>query len=57
MNDLVGIILTVVNGALAIAILALIISPKAKTGEVIGASASGFSSILSTAMSPVTGGY
>lgn len=57
MNDVVGIILTVVNGALAIAVIALILSPKAKTTDVIGASASGFTSILSTAMSPVTGSY
>lgn len=57
MNDLTGILLTVVNGVLAIAVLALLISPRAKTSDVIGASASGFSNVLSTAMSPVTGGY
>ena len=57
MSDLVGIILTIVNGALAVAMLALILSSKSKTSEVIGASSSGFSQILSTAMSPVTGGF
>lgn len=57
MSDIVGIILTLVNGVLALAMLALILSGKSKTTEVIGASSSGFSQILSTAMSPVTGGY
>lgn len=57
MSDIVGIILTVVNGALAVAMLALLLSSKSKTTDVISASSSGFSQILSTAMSPVTGGY
>lgn len=57
MSDIVGIILTIVNGALAVAMLALILSGKSKTTEVISASSSGFSQILSTAMSPVTGGF
>lgn len=45
-------ILTLIVG---VAILAIIVSPKAKTSDVIQASASGFVNSLATAESPVTG--
>ncbi len=39
----------------AVAIVALLVSPKAKTSSVIQASASGFANNLGVAESPVTG--
>lgn len=39
----------------AVAIVALLVSPKAKTASVIQASASGFANNLGVAESPVTG--
>lgn len=55
MNNLTEAVLTVVTGITGVAILALLVSPKAKTSEVIQAVASGYGNSLGVAMSPVTG--
>lgn len=39
-----------------VAILAVILSPKSQTSEVIGSAAHGFSEALGVAVSPITGG-
>ena len=46
---------TIVALIVAVAIVALLISPKAKTSQVIQASASGLANNLGVAESPVTG--
>ncbi len=48
-------VVTIAIAIVGVAILALLISPKSKTSQVIQASASGFSNALATAMTPVTG--
>lgn len=55
MNQITEAIVTIAMGILGIAALALIVSPKAHTSEVIQASASGFGNALGVAESPVTG--
>jgi hypothetical protein len=49
-------VVTVFMALIGIAILAVILSPKAQTAQVIQAGTSGFSSVLGAALSPVTGG-
>jgi hypothetical protein len=55
MNQLTEAILTIVTGITGVAVLALLVSPKAKTSEVIQAAASGYGNSLAVAISPVTG--
>lgn len=48
-------IITVFTLIIGVAILSVLVSPKAKTSEVIQATASGFGNDLAVAESPVTG--
>lgn len=56
MNDYIGPIVTVLTAIIGVAILATLVSNRANTANVIKAGAGGFSNILGTALSPVTGG-
>jgi PRD1 phage membrane DNA delivery len=47
-------IVSIVMAIIGVAIIALILSPSAQTGSVLTAGGSAFSSVLSTALSPVT---
>ena len=49
-------IVTVLLAIIGVATLAVILSPKANTVNVIKAGAGGFSTDLGTALSPITGG-
>lgn len=55
MNSLTEAVLTILMAIVGVAILALLVSPKAKTSEVIQSLASGFGNSLAVAQSPVTG--
>ena len=55
MNGITEAVLTIVTAIIGVAVLALLISPKSKTSEVIQAGASGVVNMLATAQSPVTG--
>lgn len=55
MHPAIEAIVTVFTAIIGVAILSIIVSPKAKTSQVIQAAASGFSNSLATAMTPVTG--
>lgn len=55
MNQVTEIVLTFVVGIIGIAVLALLISPKARTSEVIQSLASGMANNIAVAQSPVTG--
>lgn len=55
MNQLVESGVTILMAIVGVAIIAVLVSPKARTSEVIQASASGFGNSLGVAMSPVTG--
>lgn len=56
MNDFIGPIVTVLTAIIGVAILATLVSNRANTAGVIKAGSSGFSDMLGTALSPVTGG-
>jgi hypothetical protein len=49
-------IVTVLLAVIGVAIIAVLVSPKASTSAVIGAGSKGFSGILGSALSPITGG-
>jgi len=55
MSEFVRLVVTVVALIVTVAIVALLISPKAKTASVIQASFSGIGNDLGVAESPVTG--
>lgn len=55
MSEFVRLVVTVVALIVTVAIVALLISPKAKTASVIQASFSGLGNTLGVAESPVTG--
>lgn len=55
MNPILEAVTTVLIAIVGVAIIALIISPRARTSQVIQATASGFSNSLAVAMTPVTG--
>lgn len=55
MNPILEAVTTVLIAIVGVAVIALIISPKAKTSQVIQATASGFGNSLAVAMTPVTG--
>lgn len=48
-------IITVASGVIAVAIIAVLVSRKAQTPQVLGAAGSAFSNVLSAATAPVTG--
>jgi hypothetical protein len=53
-DSLVTSIVTILTAIIGLAILAVLVSPRAQTSNVIGAGARGVSSILGAALSPVT---
>jgi len=55
MNNITEMVLTIVTAIIGVAVLALLISPKARTTEVIQAGASAVGNMLAVAQSPVTG--
>ena len=55
MNEVVSFAAAVVTAIIGVAILAVLVSPNSQTAGVIQAATGGFSSILSTALSPVSG--
>jgi len=55
MNSITEAVAGIFMAIVGVAILALIISPKSKTSQVIQATASGFGNSLAVAMTPVTG--
>lgn len=55
MNSITEAIVSILVAIVGVAVVALLISPKARTSQVIQAGASGFSNSLATAMTPVTG--
>ncbi len=56
MNNVVGQIVTVFTAIIGIAILAVLVSKKAQTPEVIKAAFGGLGYAINAATSPVTGG-
>jgi len=55
MDQIINSVTTILAAVIGVAILSVIVSKNSNTSGVINAGASGFSSILSTAESPVTG--
>lgn len=55
MNSVTEAILTIVTAIIGVAVLAVLVSPKATTAKVIQASASGIGNMLGVATAPVTG--
>ena len=55
-NQLVNSIVTVLVAIIGVAIVAVLVSRNAQTGQVISEASRGFSNALGTALSPVTGG-
>ena len=55
MNQLVNGVIVVLTAIIGVAILSVILSKNSNTTGVVGAGANAFSSILGTALSPVTG--
>ena len=55
MNEIWQGIVTIAIAITGVAILSVLVSPKARTSQVIQASASGYSNALAVAMTPVTG--
>lgn len=56
MSDSLGTsIVTVLLALIGVAVIAILISPKAQTGKVLTAGGGAFSGILATALAPVTG--
>lgn len=54
-EQLITSVVTVLTAIIGVAIIAVLVSKNANTTGVISAGASGFSSALGTALSPVTG--
>ncbi len=55
MDGITEAVVTVFTAIIGVAILSVLVSPKARTSQVIQAVASGFSNSLAVAQSPVTG--
>ena len=55
-DNLISSAVTVATAIVGLAIIAVLVSNKAQTGQVIGAAASGFASDLSAATNPFSGG-
>ena len=56
MNELTTSVVTVLMAIIGVAIIAVLVSRNAQTGQVLQAGGSAFSGILGSALSPVTGG-
>lgn len=57
MNDFISPIVTIMVAIIGVAILSVLVSRNSNTAGVISAGAKGFSGMLGTAMSPVSGGF
>jgi len=55
MNNVLEPLVTVAAGVIGLAIIAVLVSNRAQTSQVIGATGSAFSNVLSAATGPVTG--
>lgn len=55
MNNILEPLVTIAAGVIGLAIIAVLVSQKANTSAVIGATGSAFSNVLSAATGPVTG--
>ena len=55
MNQLTEAVVTVFTAIIGVAILSVLVSPKARTSQVIQSVASGFGNSLAVATAPVTG--
>ena len=55
LNSITEAFVTIAGFIVAVAIISVLVSPKAKTSSVIQASASGFANNIGEAISPVTG--
>ena len=55
MNSGLETIVTIAGGIIAVAIVAVLVSNKSQTGNVLGAAGSAFANALSAATAPVTG--
>lgn len=56
MSDAVSSIVTILLAIIGVAIVAVLVSPSAQTGNVLMAGGGAFSNILSSALSPIQGG-
>ncbi len=56
MNNALGQIVTVITAIIGVAILAVLLSRKADTANVITASTKGLGHLIGAAVSPITGG-
>jgi hypothetical protein len=54
-DRLISSLVTIATGIIGLAIIAVLVSKNAQTGQVIGAGGSAFSGALAAAESPVTG--
>lgn len=55
MDKFVSEMVVIASGFVTLAIIAVLVAPRAQTGNVIGAAGKAFSGILGAAVSPVTG--
>jgi len=55
MNNILEPLVTIAAGVIGVAIVAVLVSQKANTSQVIGATGSAFSNVLSAATGPITG--
>lgn len=55
-DRLISSLVTIATGIIGLAIIAVLVSKNAQTGQVIGAGGSAFSGALAAAEAPVTGG-
>lgn len=56
MNNAVSAILAIVSGVITLAIISVLVSRNAKTGDVIGSAGTALSNVINAAVKPVTGG-
>lgn len=55
-SQLINSLVTIAVAIIGVAIVAVLVSKNAQTGQVINSASQGFSTALGTALSPVTGG-
>lgn len=55
MNTTISAVLAIVSGIIGLAIISVLVSPKAQTSSVLGASGGALSTVIGAAVSPVTG--
>lgn len=55
MNNAINAVLAIVGGVIGLAIVSVLIAPRAQTGKVLTAAGGALSSVIGAAVSPVTG--